>query len=159
MQSRACARCGRYFRPRTVRRLFCSDRCRVAHYRENSLECFYCGELAYGKDHVTPHSIVGLPDRVVRLKNTETVPCCGECNKLLPDSGSFEERLLGLGEKIEKKYQLQKNMPHWDASEVKQLGYSLRSSVQGKLEERDRAKRRLHYIAARLAQFYENGGG
>lgn len=142
--SRNCQYCATRFTTNTERRVFCSDRCKTRYHRENSLTCFYCGEMATSKDHMLP--------QVYGDGSGDTVPACRECNSTLsciaPES--IEERFKHLYRKYVSKYKLDKPIPEWDDDELEELGHSLRSAVQKKIRTRQRAVERVLYIKARF---------
>lgn len=140
---RDCLYCATRFHAHTQRRVFCSDICRARYNRELECTCFYCGDLADSRDHITPHSALVEPNRL--FDGRETVPCCRECNSLLGDHEphNLPRRIQYLIAAMIRKYDLDIMIPEWADVELEELGYSLRSAVRGKMRRRQRALERV----------------
>lgn len=125
--NRDCLFCAGRFTAKLERRLFCSDICRVRYNREERLKCFYCGDLASDREHVTPHSATNAGGH--KFNGKETVNCCSECNTLLGTVYPYDlqARINYLYEKIIKKYQLDVLIPEWADEEFEELGYTRRT--------------------------------
>lgn len=149
---RECFYCASQFEATMQRRVFCSEICQLRYNRENRFKCFYCGDLATDRDHVFPHSATSMADR--RFEGQEIVMACGECNRLLGDRAALwlETRLGYLIKSLTKRYKLNRPMPEWDAEEVQELGYSLRTAVLCGLTARKRAETRVANVHNRLRQ-------
>lgn len=141
--NRNCHYCGTRFETSNTRRLFCKDACKTRYNREHRLTCFYCGELATSKDHIYP--------QLFGDGNGDTVNACTECNSTMQavHEHSIENRVAFLYKRYVKKYQLDKQIPEWDDEELNELGYTLRSAIQSKIMQRQRALERAIHINAR----------
>ncbi len=143
-KSRNCNYCGGRFSTDVLRRVFCSDKCKVRYHRENRLTCFFCGEIATGLEHIVP--------QVYMDGAGDTVPACQECNStmchLAPES--VEQRIQHLYRTYVRKYQLDKRIPEWDDAEMAELGPTLRSAISYKMNIRQRALERCVFIRARF---------
>jgi hypothetical protein len=145
---RSCLYCAERFEVRNSRRVFCSDTCRVRYNREHKDRCFYCGELADTRDHLTPQAVgsAGLSQWL----GQDVVQCCRECNMLLGDRYAYAliPRMEHLAHALVRKYKLADAVPEWDDSEVEELGPSLRSYVRGRVRARQRALDRVWHVRA-----------
>jgi hypothetical protein len=153
---RLCLYCAERFHVENQRRIFCSDKCKTRHNRETNLTCFYCGELADTKDHITPHSTEN--PGLVKWLGRDTVNCCRECNNILGTNYPYNlfQRANFLKDKLIKKYNLDKGAPEWDDDEVRELGRSLRERVNGKIRTRQRAQNRVLYLKAVILEIARN---
>lgn len=148
-KSRSCLYCEERFELTNHRRLFCSDRCKTRHHREERMTCFYCGDIAVGKDHVFP---VMFDPAGRKWEGRDTVQACKECNSILshvrPDS--VEGRVIHLRDRLVSKYKLDQLLPEWDDDELEELGPALRQRIKGKIHERERAKQRVLHMEMTL---------
>lgn len=145
-----CKYCAKTFSARTERRIFCSDRCKTRYNRENSLTCFYCGDLPGTRDHVTPHSISGMSKR--KWSNLDYVNCCHECNRLLSDNFPYcmERRIDFLIRAFTKKHKLHKRMIQWDEDELDDLSHSLASNIRSQTRLWNKRQARLDHMRLRF---------
>lgn len=138
---RDCLYCAKRFEAKLTRRIFCSNACRARYNRERSLSCFYCGEVANTKEHITPQS-------VMRMGNGETVRACADCNSCIGATCpvDLEERVQTLIERFTRRFKLTKTIPEWDDEEISELGPALKRKVRQKIYERQRAINRVLYM-------------
>ncbi len=146
--NRDCLYCTKRFTATTERRLFCSDACKMRYNREERLTCFYCGEIAPTRDHITPQAFSATEG----FRGKETVNCCRKCNSTLGAAAprSIEGRVLYLVERTIIQYELNNPIPEWDDEEIEELGPNLRSFVEAKIRERQRAFQRLFFMKGTL---------
>ena len=151
--NRDCIYCGTRFLVKTNRRIFCSDKCKTRYNREERLTCFYCGDLASTRDHITPQSVCS--DYGKKFAGVEVVNCCRECNALLGANFPFNmlERMNYLSRRIVNKYKLNKPIPEWSDEEIKELDGNLRKSVRAKIRERQRAIERKLNLDVRIKEY------
>lgn len=133
----SCLFCGgRMPTSRTSRRKFCSDTCKLQHWKagKSAQPCHYCGCPADSVDHVPPRAYrpaiieTGLQ---ARYPFTE-VYACRECNVLLgaralwtlPKRKKFIKRALRL------RYRKLLRIPEWTDSQKDELGRNLRGMVE-----------------------------
>lgn len=147
-----CKYCTKRFDAKTYRKLFCSDRCKVRYNRESGMTCFYCGDLADSRDHVTPHSTTILRRRV--WSNLDWVMCCRECNTLMGNMHpySLSDRIAYLIERFTTKHKLDNVQIQWDDSELDDLGYSLRSYIETSMKQWNSRMKRLSHMRLRNIQ-------
>lgn len=143
---KTCLYCATAYDAARNHRIFCSDRCRVRYNREEGLTCFYCGEIANARDHITPVACEGA--RI--FKGKETVNACNECNNFLGANAPYNlyDRLKLLEAKMIQRYKLDKSVPEWAEEELNELGTNLRSHVRGWQAKRHRAQDRLLHLRA-----------
>lgn len=152
MTIRSCLYCETRFTTNNNRRLFCSDRCKTRYNRENRLKCFYCGELAGTRDHVTPHSV--RDDNQRRWLGVDVVNCCQECNRILGDNHPYdiEKRIMYLSMEFEKKFKLNKPIIQWDEEELEELSMDLARTIRAHTAQWNSRRQRLSHMRLRLLQ-------
>lgn len=143
---RRCTYCSSTFQSDEKRRLFCSDICRTRYNRDNEFVCFYCGDVATDRDHITPHSTGQFPTRSWR--GLDYVNCCSECNTLM---GNFHPYSLGrrirrLIDRFARIKGLNKGKVQWDEDELEELGPELRRQIRAEQEARDRNEARVAHM-------------
>ena len=116
--------------------------------------CYYCGLPASAEDHVIPKIVLksyqavgmGMLD-AIRGKRVLLVPACRECNSLLGASvqRTLTERKQELKARLKKKYKKLLKMPTWKETELKELSYTLRKTVEVALQEKELIKNRLSW--------------
>ena len=96
--------------------------------------CTYCREApATDRDHVIPSS----RERVKKtFRQKDTVPSCSECNRLLSNLNYFTVRSRAeyLLTAYKKRHRDLLIMPHWSQEELDELGYTLRTAIELKVE-------------------------
>ena|GEM_PF-3633176 len=157
-RSGACLYCEARFQTSNSRRLFCSDRCKTRYSRENR-SCFYCGEIAEGRDHVVPHSLTVYATGN-RHWSCDWVNSCGECNSLIgPFLGrTFFDRVMFLHDAFKKKKKLHKSFVEWDDEDLADMDSQMRNWIWNKQQARMRDERRLSHIritALKVARFVQ----
>lgn len=147
-----CKYCSKTFTAKTYRKIFCSDRCKVAYNRQNSKTCFYCGDLANTKDHITPHSTMGLRRRV--WAGIDYVMCCKECNSLMGAAHPYvlSDRIEFLCDKFTKRHKLDKRRRQWDEEELSELGIDLGNYIRNEARIWNKNQQRLDHMRLRLVQ-------
>ena len=147
----SCGYCAKTFTAKMQRRVFCSDRCRTRYNRENVLTCWYCGDMADTRDHVTPHSTTGFKKR--SWSNLDYVMCCKECNHIL--GSNFPYDMLGrieyLIQKFTRKHKLNKEVIQWDEEELDEVGHNLSSYIRASMIAWNKKKDRLSHMRLRRA--------
>lgn len=143
---RHCLYCDTKFKIQRNTAAFCSDTCRSRYNRENYLQCFYCGELATSRDHVTPHAVSPTETRDFGLD--ETVRCCMPCNSQLGSKGAYNllMRIAWLIERTVQKHKLLEPIPDWSDEEIAELGPNLRRQVKHLMRQRERHMTRVIYM-------------
>lgn len=154
---KVCLYCADDFITSSDRRIYCSDRCKTRAFRDN-MDCFYCGDLADSKDHITPHSTKG---RKKRCWKTDTVRCCRDCNTLMSDAFpyNFSERIAYLYDKFVKKNKLDKPFVQWDDEDLEDVRGSLRSFIIDSQKKRQRDEVKASHILLtkiRVERFQED---
>jgi len=97
-------------------------------YLEKDGECYYCGNTATTKDHLTPVSyIYNTGNRRKKryfLDKKNLVPCCSQCNSIANDLmfDSVEEKREHIQERLKSKYRKLLNMPEWTDEEIDEMG-------------------------------------
>lgn len=124
--------------------------------------CVYCGEPATERDHVLPVSIAaGLDLRRAGVRREVrgglwTVPACGECNRIA--GGVAFTSILGkrryIQRRLRKRYQRDLAAVMWSPEELEELGPTLRSAVESRLQRVIRLQLRLSWPAARTHAEY-----
>jgi len=147
-----CKYCAATFSTKNGRRIFCSDKCKVAYNREHNLTCFYCGDLATSRDHVTPHSTTGLKNRA--WSGIDYVMCCTECNSILGDNEPYSmvRRIDFLIEKFTKRHKLNKPRVQWDEDELADVSKSMAQSIRAHMRIWNKRQERLDHM--RLRRLY-----
>ena len=149
-----CKYCAEKFTAKTYRKIFCSDRCKVRYNRENRLTCFYCGDLAGTRDHVTSHSTMGLKKRC--WSNLDYVMCCRECNSLLGSAHPYSivDKIGYLIEKFTKKYKLNKPVVQWDEDELEEVSKTMAQSIRAHIAKWNSRQERLAHMKLRRLYVY-----
>ena len=149
-----CKYCSKTFTAKTYRKIFCSDRCKVAYNRESRGSCFYCGQMASTRDHVTPHSTMGLKHR--KWSGIDYVNCCKECNTLLGASHPYSmiDRIEHLIEKFTKKHKLHKPIVQWDEDELAEVSTSMAKSIRAHVKAWNAKHERLTHMRLRRLYVY-----
>lgn len=123
----------------------------LVDYRFGTWEhCAYCGQPAGVSDHVIPHCFYSVQKRERGAGSAWGLktPACLECNSLL-GAFLFEtlfERCKWLNRRLWKRYKRVLRLPRWDAEEIGELRYSLRTFVAGKQTERAVAMERVAWF-------------
>ena len=121
---------------------------------KNGEPCYYCGRQATQVDHVIPQSMLRQlamstePITMEIIKHRAlTVHSCGECNTLLSNIylESLQAKKKYLKTKLRKRYKKVLEMPRWDQDEVEELGYNLRTFVQGSIDQKELVLERLRW--------------
>lgn len=144
-----CKYCSKTFSAKTYRKIFCSDRCKVAYNRETRLTCFYCGDLPGTKDHITPHSTTGLKRRI--WAGVDWVNCCRECNTLMGAAFPYmlSDRIAYLIEKFSKRYKLDKPRIQWDEDELDEMSMDMRREIRAQTRLWNARQTRLDHMRLR----------
>lgn len=101
---------------------------------DNGGVCVYCGVPATTQDHFLPLSVMSaLADIVDHVHGRFVVPSCGQCNSI---AGSTPFRSVGakrryIQGRLKWKYRKLLSSPRWDPEEIAELGYSLRTVIEG----------------------------
>lgn len=145
-KTKTCMQCETRFATSNSRRLFCSDRCKVAFSRENR-SCFYCGDVADSKDHVVPHSVSPAANGN-RQWSVDWVNCCKECNQYLGNylGSSFHARIMYLHDKFKRKKKLHKGFVEWSDEDLEDMSGDMRTWIWNKQQARMRDERRLSHM-------------
>lgn len=115
----------------------------------NRLTCFYCGETATDEDHAIPHSLLhGIGHKRTGYE-TDTLPCCHECNGLLSSQvfNTLAERKDYLDKRLRQRYVGELKAPPWTDAELAELGDGLRSHAMAVHLTREAIARRLIYLS------------
>lgn len=115
----------------------------------NRLTCFYCGETATDEDHAIPHSLLhGIGHKRTGYE-TDTLPCCHECNSLLSSKvfDTLGERKGYLARRLRTIYARNLHSPTWTEEELDDLGYTLRSHAMAIHLGKQAVIRRLGHLA------------
>lgn len=152
---RPCLYCETPFEISRAWKLFCSDKCRRAHHRENKNFCFFCGHgNNLHRHHLYSVATSAVPNRY--FGGVETVMACGACNNSIGDNtGShidhqFKLVLRGL-EKLRGAKQVQ-----WDDDELKELGPRLRQSIRKATAVYEDLSRRILFAQVKRVQVSDN---
>jgi hypothetical protein len=143
MRQSTCGFCGELF-PFRQRKQFCSQRCRLAAWREQPVPaanpCTYCGLPADSIDHVPPQSVrpilTGL--QVTRFAFVE-VAACRQCNSYLSDRQPWTVagRKQRIKEWLKRRYGAYLRMPDWSDTELCELGRTMQEFVvEGQIMKR-----------------------
>jgi len=112
-------------------------------------DCEYCGQRAWGRDHVIPLAVTFSGKRKKGHRGVGvTVPCCHECNSILGDRPilTVQERAAFLVRAYRKHYQTLLKMPEWTDEELDDLQSSLRASILHALREQAVLKNRIAHL-------------
>ena len=108
------------------------------NYNINSvdgLECIYCGDAAWDRDHVIAHSLTNKSERTYTAK--EVVPACKDCNSALSNKTLFTvaERAKWLAQRLKRKHaKLLKS--EWVEEDFEGIGNTLRSYIAANQNKR-----------------------
>lgn len=116
------------------------------------MACIYCNEFAKELDHFIPISsrrirMMGNLHRSGHPKHN-TVPSCADCNKALNNVLIFtiEERAKHILKKRLKQFSKEMNSYEWSEEEILKEDFRMQQMLRFKLQERDRAVRRLNCL-------------
>lgn len=120
----------------------------LLHVRKHRMIlCTYCGEPADTRDHIIPWASQGSKKEKT-FENQELTSACLECNVLLGDKlfVTIPQRAAYLLKKIPQRYKKVLRQPEWTLEELKELGPSLRQSIEKVEIERLRLRRRILHL-------------
>ena len=139
---RECLYCSKPFAISKQWQLYCSNRCKVRHWREVKSYCFFCGEWQPSdRHHLYPIESRGGPRTYA---NQETIWVCKTCNGELADRNfeTVDDQFCWLIAFYERSKHLK--MPEWTPPEVDELGARLRQHVK-------KGMRMYHLVSDKLA--------
>ena len=113
------------------------------------VECTYCGIGANCLDHVIPVSYKQIGRKGADYSKELVVPSCDECNNklsnfYLPSIAERAEYLIGA---YNKKYKKILSAPDWTEEEIRELGPTLRKTIQGTQNLKEVVLCRLIHLA------------
>ena len=150
-RERSCIQCDKTFKVSRSWQLYCSNKCRIRHHREEADYCFFCGQPhPEDKHHLDP-----IASRATgRYSGQETVPCCKSCNGAI-GSVSWEDIDAQFSHLIDH-YTAKRGpeKPEWDEDEIKELGASLRRRIKKLLAEYQQMNERIVYLKVRRGQIF-----
>lgn len=95
-------------------------------------DCEYCGQRAWGRDHVVPLAVTFSGKRKRGHRNIGlVVPACSECNAYLGDRVilTVKDRAAYLVKTYRQRYQALLKMPEWGEDELNDVSPDLRASI------------------------------
>ena len=142
-ETKFCLWCTREIATTNPKAKFCSDGCRLAHFKAKS--CFYCGAVADTRDHFIPTTFYLRIQDFGHTKNSLIVPACRECNSTAGNEVFYtpREKRQYIKERYLKRYKKILNAPDWTETELKGLGPLLQPHVRRLQAEKYFLKRRL----------------
>lgn len=113
--------------------------------------CIYCGDWYECRDHVIP---ISWQQTYRDYKPGSTVKCCKECNSFLGNKPfhTIQSRATYLINAYLINRKKDFNFPNWEANEIRELGYNLRTSVLNKL-----ARKKVYLRKLENLEFVSNG--
>lgn len=111
--------------------------------------CTYCGDPAYGWDHVIPVS------RSRHIRNASRfgpddwrVPACMDCNSSLCDRPFFDvpSRAGYVLSRVKVRFAKLLKTPDWDDEELMEMGSNLRASILDTQREKARVELRIAHL-------------
>jgi len=113
------------------------------------LRCSYCGDTGDTIDHAVPRSHVREHIRAYRRNWFPKVAACAECNSLLGDQvdATFHERKRRVADCLRARYAKVLLAGGWDETELVELGYSLRHSIEAAMYAGRRAASRIAFAS------------
>lgn len=119
------------------------EACEPRSYQYPPYTCIYCGLIAEAQDHLLPKSYSGVAGR----KYVPTVPSCHECNSLLSDAftQTITERRALAHERMRSKYFRVLKHHDYTEDELKEFGWTLRSSIEHGMQQKKLLLQRLEW--------------
>lgn len=120
--------------------------------------CVYCGMLADSVDHIIPISILGKLSNLSNEIESNTIPCCRECNYLAGSSffQSFADKKTYVNGQIRAKYYKTLRIPEWSKEELKDVGPNARTDICAFIRKKQIILERLEYVSP-LEHILNNG--